>query len=549
MIRQTVEPLHWRLPAMPRFRLMSLLALCCLSLAWVGHAHAATRGIVIEPGSGTQTNRLALVIGNDYDGESGQLLNPVHDADDMRKTLSKLGFEVMGDNQQSLQDMNTLVREFGDRLRPGMVGLFYFAGHGMQINGQNYLMPVQSGIQREDEVPFRALAVDQVLAKMSKNKTGLNLMMLDACRDNPFSRSFRSTTTGLAKMEAPSGTLISYAAKPGTRSKDGDGRNGLYTSVLLKYLPIPGMPIEQMLKKVGSEVRQRSGDQQQTWMEGLLDSGDGGDFCFAGCGGRANTPTTPPYRPVTPTPKPAPAQRPIPQRHSMAPRPSLVAPAVTPAKVCEDCPEMVRLPGGTFMMGSAVSHWNERQHQVTVEGFAIGKYEVTKAEWRRVMGSNPPPYDVDCDRCPVVYVSWNDVQDYLRKLNTLSGQHYRLPTEAEWEYACRAQGSEIYCGADSPDPVAWYRGNSDSKTHPVGQKRANRFGLHDMSGNVWEWTCSTYAGEEYWDLNETKCSLGTRKVTRGGSYADEPGMVRSAVRVIYKLEDGFDWQGFRLAHD
>ena len=88
---------------MPRYRLMSLLALCCLSLAWVGHADAANRGIVIEPGSRTQTNRLALVIGNDYDGESGQLLNPVHDADDMRKTLRKLGFEVMGDNQQSLQ--------------------------------------------------------------------------------------------------------------------------------------------------------------------------------------------------------------------------------------------------------------------------------------------------------------------------------------------------------------------------------------------------------------------------------------------------------------
>ena len=236
---------------MPRIHLMSLLALCCLLLVWVGHAHAATRGIVIEPGNRAQTSRLALVIGNDYDGESWHLQNPTHDAEDMRKTLSKLGFEVMGDNQQSLQDMNTLVREFGDRLRPGMVGLFYFAGHGMQINGQNYLIPFESGIQREDEVPFRALAVDQVLAKMSKNKTGLNLMMLDACRDNPFARSFRSTTTGLAKMEAPSGTLISYAAKPGTRSIDGTGHNGLYTSVLLKFLPIPGLPIEQMLNEGG----------------------------------------------------------------------------------------------------------------------------------------------------------------------------------------------------------------------------------------------------------------------------------------------------------
>lgn len=337
-------------------RLFPLLALLCLTLSYVSEAIATgTRGIVIEPGNRNTSNRLALVIGNDYDGESGKLQNPVNDADDMRKTLTKLGFEVMGDNQQNLEDMNALVREFGDRLRPGMVGLFYFAGHGMQINGQNYLVPAQSGIQREDEVPFRALAVDQILAKMGKNKTGLNLMMLDACRDNPFARSFRSTTTGLAKMEAPSGTLISYAAKPGTRSIDGTGHNGLYTSVLLKYLPIQGMPIEQMLKKVGTEVRQRSGDQQQTWMEGLLDSGDGGDFCFAGCAGRVLTPIKPPYRPLTPEPSITPARqsRPIPQTQSpikeVRPKPR---PTPLPTKDCDDCPDPINIQNHDSGMSS-----------------------------------------------------------------------------------------------------------------------------------------------------------------------------------------------------
>jgi hypothetical protein len=130
-------------------------------------------------------------------------------------------------------------------------------------------------------VPFRALAVDQVLAKMGHNQTGLNLLMLDACRDNPFTRSFRSNTTGFG----PHGRARRHAdllcRQTRHALKDGSGRNGLYTGVLLKYLAhTRPPPIEQMLKKVGAEVRQRSGDSQQTWMEGLLDSGDGGDFAL-----------------------------------------------------------------------------------------------------------------------------------------------------------------------------------------------------------------------------------------------------------------------------
>ena len=601
MIRQTVEPLRWRLPAMPRFRLMSLLALCCLSLAWIGHAHAATRGIVIEPGSGTQTNRLALVIGNDYDGESGQLLNPVHDADDMRKTLSKLGFEVMGDNQQSLQDMNTLVREFGDRLRPGMVGLFYFAGHGMQINGQNYLIPIQSGIQREDEVPFRALAVDQVLAKMSKNKTGLNLMMLDACRDNPFARSFRSTTTGLAKMEAPSGTLISYAAKPGTRSKDGDGRNGLYTSVLLKYLPIPGMPIEQMLKKVGTEVRQRSGDQQQTWMEGLLDSGDGGDFCFAGCAGRAPTPTTPPYKAVEPKSAPKFDADPVSQRQTKAPA---VKPMSTTTlqsnKACDFCPEMVQLPGGSFMMGSPSSEpgrgLDERQHLVTVHKFGIGKYEVTRGQFAAfakatehrtgtIFGTScmttedgeykgkqnrdwhNPGYSQG-DNHPVVCVNIEDVEAYTRWLNEKTGKHYRLPTEAEWEYAARSGTVSSRYWGDSIEMACEYANLPDFTyeqkyaglvslechdgavhTAEVGSYRENQFRLFDMLGNIKEWTCSPYSID--YSGKETTCLFESNldRVIRGGSWYSPPHISSVSHRERRSIYGRSNDLGFRLAQD
>jgi hypothetical protein len=152
----------------------------------------------------------------------------------------------------------------------------------MQVKGKNYLIPVNSGIKREDEVPFRAFDANQLLAKMDSAHNGLNLVILDACRNNPFERSFRSGNEGLAPMDAPSGTLIAYAAKPGMKSKDSDGsNNGLYTGTLLKYITTPNMQIETLLKKVNNDVEQLSNGEQVTWQEGILKS----DFCFAGCNG------------------------------------------------------------------------------------------------------------------------------------------------------------------------------------------------------------------------------------------------------------------------
>ena len=237
---------------------------------------------------------------------------------------------------------------------------------------------------------------------------------------------------------------------------------------------------------------------------------------------------------------------PIPQRQPVkpTPRPVSVTPVVTPpprlASACDDCPEMVRLPGGTFTMGSPDNELgrdsDETQHRVTVGGFAIGKYEVTQAEWRAVMGDNPSRFN-DCNRCPVERVSWHEVQTYVEKLNARTGRRYRLPTEEEWEYACRAGESQTYCGADSPDPIAWYIVNSGLKTHPVGQKRANRYGLYDMSGNVWEWISSCHKGD---------CA---RRVFRGGCWLDEPAGVRAADRswLDPMIRDVF--LGFRLAQD
>src|SRR6185295_11482083 len=156
------------------------------------------------------------------------------------------------------------------------VGLFYYAGHGMQVRGANYLIPVNADIEREDEVQFQAVDANAVLSKMDSAKNALNIMILDACRNNPFARSYRSGAKGLAQMDAPSGTLISFATAPGSVASDGTGKNGLYTEHFLKAMHSPGMPIEQVFKQVRIGVTRATKDQQIPWESSSLK----GDFSF-----------------------------------------------------------------------------------------------------------------------------------------------------------------------------------------------------------------------------------------------------------------------------
>lgn len=215
---------------------------------------------------------------------------------------------------------------------------------------------------------------------------------------------------------------------------------------------------------------------------------------------------------------------------------------------------MVRVEGGCFQMGTPASEnaldSDERRHEVCVKGFRIGKYEVTQHQWEAVMGSNPSRFS-SCSKCPVEQVSWIDVQDYLDKLNGRTGERYRLPTEAEWEYACRSGGKDQrYCGGSDIDRVAWHLVNSGGTTHPVGGKRANGLGLHDMSGNAWEWTCSAY--DAAYGGAETRCesinNAGHWSI-RGGSSSNPPNWVRSADRTPYVPGNRNAYLGFRLVQD
>ncbi len=219
--------------------------------------------------------RIALVVGNGK-YPTAPLKNPVNDARAMAKTLKELGFEVTLRENSSQRDLAAAVRQFGSSITPGSAAVFYFAGHGMQVKGRNYLVPIDADIQLEDEVPYSAIDVSLVLDKLEVGKSAVNIVILDACRNNPFARRFRSSGTGLAQMDAPVGTLIAFATAPGSVAQDGTGENGVYTKHLLESIAVPGLPVEQMFKRVRVGVAKDTNEAQVPWESSSMK----GDFVF-----------------------------------------------------------------------------------------------------------------------------------------------------------------------------------------------------------------------------------------------------------------------------
>jgi formylglycine-generating enzyme required for sulfatase activity len=575
--------------------------------------------------------RLALVIGNgDY--LDGPLKNPVRDARAMAARLGALGFAVTKVENLKRDDIGGTVEGFAAAVRPGDDVVVYYAGHGVQVKGTNYFPAVDARIQREADVPMHSLNLNDLLDELDRAKAGVKVVLLDACRNNPYARSFRDASRGLARIaNAPSGTLIHYATRPGQVAADGDGANGLYTTQLLKAMDTPGLVVELLFKQVASEVKRVSKGEQEPWVEGHLD----GVFMFNPGGGRAKAlpPSTIPgaanadfddleraqqqvvdarrkwevwqramqaafdkAAKLTATPeiettawerflashaednpnsaqdeqlriearrKLAAARGKETAEAALAPAPAVGATssrsrtAGTVFRDCAECPEMVVIPAGRFEMGSPVEDADRLDvegpvHTVEVQSFALGKYEVTQGEWRTLMGISPS----ECgEECPVQGVNWHEANAYLRKLNLIaSGREdrpYRLPSEAEWEYACRGGGRHRYCGSDDVEHVAWYRKNGGGRLHRIGTKAANGFGLHDMSGNVWEWTQDCWRdGYRRGPKDGSAWTSGidcSQRVFRGGSWINEPALVRAAVRLRQGASERDDRLGFRIA--
>jgi len=224
--------------------------------------------------------RLALVIGNSNYENGGSLPNPVNDANAIAQALAQVGFEVMKYQDVNQKEMKMAINAFGQKLNGYEVGVFYYAGHGIQSKGTNYMIPIEADLQTEAQIEFDCVAADRVLAHMDLAQVKVNVLIMDACRNNPFERSWHRSANGngLAMMNAPTGSLIAYATAPGKVASDGEGTNGLYTSALLKYLVDPKLTIEQVFKKVRTEVSEKSSGAQVPWETTSL---TGDDFYFA----------------------------------------------------------------------------------------------------------------------------------------------------------------------------------------------------------------------------------------------------------------------------
>ncbi|MEI2780122.1 MAG: SUMF1/EgtB/PvdO family nonheme iron enzyme [Candidatus Competibacter sp.] len=510
--------------------------------------------LLLWPALALAEPRTALVVGNAGYRDS-PLNNPVNDARDVAEALRAMGFEVIQRENLDKRGFDAAVSNFARQLQQrGGVGLFYYSGHGAQVRGENYLIPVNAAIQSEADVEYEAVNAGRVLRNMEQAGNGLNIVVLDACRNNPYRGWYRSEgNKGLARMDAPTGSIIAYATAPGTVAADGAGRNSPYTAQLLPAMRAPGLGIEQLFKQVRIQVAKATDNRQVPWESSSLM----GDFFFV-----------PPALPAPPAPTPGPVAGtsvPSPSRPAVPQEAPAEGSRPQPGQVFRDTlsdgtrgPAMVVIPAGEFWMGSPDNekgrNSDERQHMVRIgKSFAIGQYEVTFDEYDRFCAATGQENLGDNGwgrgTRPVINVNWNDAIAYAEWLSRQTGQQYRLPTEAEWEYACRGGiEGERYCGGNEVDRVAWYGGNSGGKMQPVGQKAANRFDLYDMSGNVCEWTCSLY--DKDYGGAEQKCTTdtgGTRAV-RGGAWGYSPAVVRSALRNWGDdlAHRNLNW-GFRLA--
>ena len=536
-----------------------------VALLWL----ASAIGVQAQP----KESRIALVIGNGT-YKTSPLKNPVNDAKDMATKLRSLGFVVIERSNLSIRQIGSTLREFRGKLVPGGVALVFYAGHGLQIKGENYLPAVDADISSEEDVPNQSLAIRQIMDVLVDAKTRLNLVFLDACRNNPYSRSFRSAGEGLSRVIAPSGTLISFATRPGSVAADGDGRNGLYTGALLQQMNNTSQPIEQVLKRVVTSVKASSKNRQEPWMEGSIE----GEFCFGDCSFGSTITAVSDDRALWESVKDSRdvnelkaylAQFPqglfaglASARIQALERSTSPVTPVTPQAVqsgqvikdCDVCPEMVVIPAGTFAMGSHDRSSERPLHTVSIKGFAISKTEITQGQWKAVMGSNPSGFNSCGDGCPVERVSWNDAQSFAQKLSQRTGKKFRLPNEAEWEYAARAGSRGQWSFGDNESEVgdyAWYSRNSESRTQGVAQKRANAFGLFDMHGNVWEWVEDNWHGNyEGAPTDGSAWTSGgdqTQRVQRGGSWGGSPGGLSSAYRVGASPNYPDNSNGFRIA--
>lgn len=564
--------------------------------------YAQQRGLYVADKNGgvkapSNEKRYALVIGNkDYQTVS-RLTNPLNDAEDMTSALQGLGFEVERVTNGGLVAMNNAIKRLGRKAQgQNAVALFYYSGHGLQVSNDNWLVPIDADVQTAADVQSACVSLKFLMDQLEQSNSGTNIIILDACRNNPFPYS-KNTGGGLAQpSRTPSGTYIAFSTSPLTTASDGSGRNSPYTAALKEAIKMPNMKIEDMFKEVRISVK-RVG--QTPWENSSLE----GNFYFN-------------PQAVAPTPAPTPS---VAENLRDSDGDGIVdskdrcpyeygemenggcpkkAPAPTPSVVVTPPPApvgksdfteystgasftMKYLSGNSFQMGSNDADANSYEkpvHTVHLGEFYMSKYEVTIGEFRKFIAATG--YRTDAEKegtsyvyvngswssksgvnwrhdeagnsrsgenYPVIHVSWNDAVAYCSWLSSTTGKSYRLPTEAEWEYAARGGSSNKYAGSSDIGNVGWYNGNSGMKTHPVGEKSPNGYGLYDMLGNVWEWCSDWYSDYSSSAVsNPTGAATGSNRVYRGGGWSNDATYCRPAYRYNNTPTFRYYTLGFRV---
>ena len=596
--------------------------------------------------------RVALVVGNSDYEHIGRLPNPANDAADMGAALRRLGFEVTITRDAGRTALTDALRAFTRRSGGADVALVFYAGHGMEMDGVNYLLPVDARLERDTDVRYETVTLDDVLA--STSGAGLRLVILDACRNNPLVRSMQRTVRTRNVSSGSLGdlnedllgdeTLVAYSAAAGTTADDGEGRNSPYASALLAHLE-DSVDIGVMFRRVRARVlsatneRQRPHEYSSLLREHYLGVSGGGAPASVPAGGPAGPAgvvasaggssavlaqqETVFWQSIVNSTSqadfeaylarwPAGVYAPLARERVAVLRPEAADPPRSdPSPVhragdvfrdCDTCPEMVVIPAGEFMMGSLYGgEYGEPQdtespmHGVRVGRFALGRYEVTRQEYAAFVEATGhrshacrvfhpghgwtshddaswqrPGFGQE-SRHPVVCVSWEDAQTYVRWLGQETGASYRLPSEAEWEYAARGgttthrywgNASSSQCEyANGADEAAAKRIDSDlgvvacddgaAYTAPVGSYSANGFGLRDMLGNVWEWVEDCWYGDYVGAPSDgtawTRGGDCGRRVVRGGSWYNDDVSLRASARGRYRVGDRSYIAGFRVA--
>lgn len=453
--------------------------------------------------------RLALVVGNsDYPREC-YLENPVHDADDVSKRLEELNFTVIKIKDCNLRELNEGISDFAKKASDYDVAFFFYAGHGIQTKGENYLIPIDATLSTEADVKYYCTSLNYLLDKLDESECPMKIIVLDACRNNPFARSWHrgQANIGLAIVNPPKGTFITFSTAAGRTALDGDGRNSPYTKAFLESLNKPNLSLFDFFNEVGCSVLSMTSDEQDPWAN---HSTMGGRFVFNAVNNDHLIATNKQQHISH-------AQSTITHKDTKVEK---ISSSTIDISIGNITFRMKKIDGGTFTLRGNV----DREMQVvSIDDFYLSDTEVTQELWVAIMGYNPSRFEGV--NLPVEFVSWDECKLFLQRLSEITRLNFRFAHETEWEYAANGGKKSMhyqYSGSNNVDEVAWYMNNSDQHTHPVASKKANELELYDMSGNVGEWCVSL--------LDKGDCSFPTN---RGGSWYE--GKLRTRCDLDYSL--------------